>query len=167
MRPFVGISQAQLPEIISRGFHDQIAVFMDQMAAIRIDHIVEASFSVQAECQRSVFGGIPEAVLHFIAVSEDHRTRQYPLIGPWLFFIRLYRRSCLLQQVSDTFVFFLQLFSITAVTIKTASADSAEAAFMHYRIQICQITHPDHLRKSDLPDPHHQTDRHNHRIRRR
>ena len=51
---------------------------MNKVAAIRFDHVVKTSFFMKSQCQRSVLPVVTEAVLHLVAVLEQHRARFDP-----------------------------------------------------------------------------------------
>ena len=54
MGPLIIIGKAKLPEILPHCVYDAIAVLMDQIAAVHIDHVIKAAFFVQPQGQRSV-----------------------------------------------------------------------------------------------------------------
>ena len=67
------ISKPRCPEILGNAGNHQIKIVMYQLTDIHVYDIIEASLSVESECQRAVLHTVTEAVLHLIAVLKYQR----------------------------------------------------------------------------------------------
>ena len=78
--PLIIIAEAKLPKILSHSAHDAVAVLMDQIAAVHIDHVIKAALFMKTQGQRAVLYSIPEAVFHLVAVRKKQGAFDRPLI---------------------------------------------------------------------------------------
>ena len=114
-----------LPEISLDTVHDQIIILIYNGTVRCRQHIIGTAFSVQPQCQRTVFFSVAEGKFHFIAVCCLFRAG-FNSLEYIIRLSRLIHLTCcpdgIIQKLFHLFLFHLQLFFVGHGLVGTASA---------------------------------------------